>query len=174
MLKTLLFTTIMVSQSVLTTAVYHRPLPQTHQLAPLASPRQSPTPSSLSLSVLSTLSRLSFVISQFGGVLSTAEGGFSELRRTFYTALDVLSSDIDATESFVRSIWAEGEQCSFRMCPTSNYRRYLTPGSSSSTEPPSSPLIRSKQALHLACVEQLVPVLKLSTVEYSVFPLCLP
>ena len=76
-LKTLLFMTIMILQSVLTTAVYHHLLPQTHQLVPLASPQQSPTPSSLSLSVLRTLSHLSFVILQFGSVLSMAEGGFT-------------------------------------------------------------------------------------------------
>ena len=34
--------------------------------------------------------------------------------------------------------------------------------------------MRAHQAFNLACVEQLVPVLSLDTIEHCVFPLCLP
>lgn len=62
------------------------------------------TASSMALAVLRIFSHLSFVISQFGGVTSQSEGGFRELRKTFYTALDILSADGEASERFVRQI----------------------------------------------------------------------
>ena len=46
--------------------------------------------------------------------------------------------------------------------------------SSSTGEGPADPLTRARQAFNLACVEQLVPLLSLDTIEYCVFPLCLP
>ena len=46
--------------------------------------------------------------------------------------------------------------------------------SSSTGECPADPLTRARQAFNLACVEQLVPLLSLDTIEHCVFPLCLP
>lgn len=48
------------------------------------------TPASIALQILDTLSYLSFVISEFGGVTTTTQG-FEHLKKTFYLALDVLA-----------------------------------------------------------------------------------
>ena len=102
-LKTLLFTTVMLLQSILSTITYSHPLasvvtPSTHL----------PTHSSLALSTLRTLSHLSFVVTKFGGVTSTSTAGFAELKRVFYTALDVLSGDVEASETFVKALSLHG------------------------------------------------------------------
>ncbi|KAH9979211.1 hypothetical protein BJV77DRAFT_1062687 [Russula vinacea] len=138
-LKTLLFTTIMLLQSILSTVTYSRPVTSAQSL------EHSPTHSSLALSTLRTLSHLSFVINKFGGVTSTSSDGFAELKRVFYSALDVLSVDVEAVKYF-----------------------------SSTGKPSPDPLTHARQAFNLACVEQLVPLLSLDTIEHCVFPLCLP
>lgn len=150
-LKTLLFTTIMLLQSILSTITYSHPV-----ASAVTPPTHLPTHSSLALSILRTLSHLSFVITKFGGVTSTSSAGFAELKQVFYTALDVLSSDVEASETFVKAL-------------------SLHVATSSSTgERPADPLTRARQAFNLACVEQLVPLLSLDMIEYCVFPLCLP
>lgn len=83
MLKTFLFSTIMLSETVLSTSVYLPP--QSGRLV---------TPTTLALQVLNTLSHLSFVISQFGGVTTTTQG-FEHLKKTFYLALDILAQGDD-------------------------------------------------------------------------------
>lgn len=53
------------------------------------------TAQSLAETVLRTLFHISFVVSQFGGVIVTAtseDPGFSELRKVFYLAIDIISS----------------------------------------------------------------------------------
>jgi hypothetical protein len=95
----------MLLQSVLSTITY------SHPLASAVTPPKSkgshtqtlPTHSLLALSTLRTLSHLSFVITKFGGVASTSSAGFAELKRVFYTALDVLSGDVEASETFVKA-----------------------------------------------------------------------
>ena len=110
-LKTLLFTAIMISQTCLSATVYNAPPSSSRLLGNTSSTSPSyPTPSSLALTTLHTLSHLSFIISQFGGVTSTSGGGFSELKRTFYTALDVVSADARTSDEFVRAIGAEGQK----------------------------------------------------------------
>ena len=110
-LKTLLFTTIMISQTCLSATVYNAPPSSSRLLGNTSSTSPSyPTPSSLALTTLHTLSHLSFIISQFGGVTSTSGGGFSELKRTFYTALDVVSADARNSDEFVRDIGDEGKK----------------------------------------------------------------
>jgi hypothetical protein len=96
-LKTLLFTTIMLLQSVLSTITYSHPV-----VSAVTPPTHLPTHSSLALSTLRTLSHLSFVITKFGGVTSTSSAGFAELKQVFYT-LDVLSGDVEASETFVKA-----------------------------------------------------------------------
>ena len=54
-------------------------------------PHNKHTPSSLALQVLQTLSHLSFVISEFGGVTTNTQG-FEHLKKTFYLALDILAA----------------------------------------------------------------------------------
>jgi hypothetical protein len=111
-LKTLLFMTVMLSQSILSTITYTRPA-----AAPSEPERSAmPTHSSLALSTLRTLSHLSFVITKFGGVTSTSGVGFAELKRVFYSALDVLSADVEASETFVKSLHAHGLSIT-RSCP---------------------------------------------------------
>ncbi|KAI0056552.1 hypothetical protein BV25DRAFT_1920897 [Artomyces pyxidatus] len=85
-LKTLLFTTVMLIQSILSTIVYIR------------SPSHSITAAALAQQALQTLSHLAFVISKFGGVTG---GAFAELKRAFYMALDVLAADAVAAEAYV-------------------------------------------------------------------------
>ena len=48
------------------------------------------TPASIALQVLDTLSHMSFVISEFGGVTTTTKG-FEHLKKTFYLALDIIA-----------------------------------------------------------------------------------
>lgn len=48
------------------------------------------TPASIALQILNTLSHMSFVISEFGGVTTTTKG-FEHLKKTFYLALDILA-----------------------------------------------------------------------------------
>ena len=79
----------MIVQAILTTLVY------------TPSPFVSPSPYELALSGLQIFSHLSFVLPQFGGVTSTAQGGFSELKKVFYMALDILSADKSERERFV-------------------------------------------------------------------------
>jgi hypothetical protein len=156
-LKTLLFTTIMLLQSILSTITYSRPV--TSATVPpkfKQSLTHLPTHSSLASSTLRTLSHLSFVITKFGGVTSTSSDGFAELKRVFYSALDVLSADVEASEEFVRVLSLHVE------------------ATSSTGDSPAEPLARARQAFNLACVEQLVPLLSLDTIEHCVFPLCLP
>ncbi|KAF8272006.1 hypothetical protein EI94DRAFT_1796647 [Lactarius quietus] len=153
-LKTLLFMTVMLSQSVLSTITYTRPASST--VAPHEPATHMPTHSSLALSTLRTLSHLSFVITKFGGVTSTSGAGFAELKRVFYSALDVLSADIEASETFVKSLNTH------------------VSASSSTEGRTANPLIRARQTFNLACIEQLVPLLCLDTIENVAFPLCLP
>lgn len=86
----------MITQSI-TTAMTYLPSPS------------SSLPPSLALTILNALSKLSFIISQFGGVTSTSQGGFSELKRVFYSALDVLSVDAAVSEKFVMELCSRGE-----------------------------------------------------------------
>jgi hypothetical protein len=72
---------------------------------PTDNPPSLPSVSVLARTILNLFSHLSFVISRFGGV--TAEGGFSELKKVFYLALDILAADRKAAETYVR------ELCSF-------------------------------------------------------------
>jgi hypothetical protein len=100
---------IMLLQSILSAITYSHPLASA--VTPLkskGSPTHLPTHSSLALSTLRTLSHLSFVITKFGGVTSTSSAGFAELKRVFYTALDVLSGDVEASETFVKALSLHG------------------------------------------------------------------
>lgn len=93
----------MLLQSILSTITYSHPV-----ASPVTFPTHPPTHSSLALSTLRTLSHLSFVITKFGGVTSTSSAGFAELKRVFYTALDVLSGDVEASETFVKALSLHG------------------------------------------------------------------
>ncbi|KZT11854.1 uncharacterized protein LAESUDRAFT_719793 [Laetiporus sulphureus 93-53] len=141
-LKTQLFTTIMLSQSVLSTVLF----------VPQPSVDTSPSPYDLAMTVLRTLAHLSFVLHQFGGVTATSEGGFSELKRAFYTALDILSASAPDSERFI------AELCGMTSALTSAPQSF----------------VHMKKAYVLACIEQLIPVLNDTCIREQVFPQCLP
>ena len=99
-LKTFLFSNIMLAEAVLSASVFIPPTPR---------PLTKLSPSSLALQVLQTLSHLSFVISQFGGVVTTNNvQGFEHLKKSFYLALDILAhGDGDGSkpaESYVQEV----------------------------------------------------------------------
>ncbi|KAL7280056.1 hypothetical protein ACG7TL_006470 [Trametes sanguinea] len=156
-LKTLLFTTLMISQSILSAVAF---VPSSRESDSGSQPGSSTysSPHMTALKVLSVLSHLSFVMPQFGGVASTAEGGLPELKRAFYMALDVLSSDQKASERFVEELT--------RGCGASEK------GKGVDNLP--CPLLNARKAFALACVEQLVPILSEETIRTRVYPLCYP
>lgn len=151
-LKSVLFATVMVQQSVVTAAIYLHP-PSTTAMSPLD---PNITPASLAQLLLQTLSNLSFVITKFGGVTSTARTSvFPQLRRLFYSALDVLSTDQAASEKFVVSLCQAGKQ--------------------DTTSSKSSKVMESaKMAFSLACIEQLVPIISEEGIQNQIFNMCLP
>jgi len=151
-LKSVLFATVMVQQSVITAVTY---LPQASaKFVPPLEPNV--TPASLALLTLQTLSNLSFVITKFGGVSSTARTSvFPQLRRLFYSALDVLSTDQAASEKFV-----------INLCQT--VKRNAASSKASKT------MESAKAAFSLACIEQLVPSVCEERVQTRILDLCIP
>ena len=97
-LKTLLFSTVMIADSCLSTFIY---IPGKTAQRPSAFSADN-LASDLAQTTLRTLSHLSFVISQFGGVSSSPENGFPQLKRVFYLSLDILAADHEASEKFIR------------------------------------------------------------------------
>ncbi|KAG6916031.1 hypothetical protein DXG01_008754 [Tephrocybe rancida] len=158
LLKTLLFSTIMVADSVLGAAIYVPPR------APLALSSHV-----LAKSILRTLSHLSFVVSQFGGVTGTAvsdDPGFMELRKVFYLALDTLSAQeppgeryVNHCESFVKEL------------VTDLGGNIFVPGNLSHR---SGSFAQAKTAYTLACIEQLVPSLGVPCLRDEIWCLCTP
>ncbi|KAJ7695979.1 hypothetical protein B0H17DRAFT_412670 [Mycena rosella] len=142
-LKTLLFTNIMIADAALSAAVF---------VSPAAYSDVAPTPSELALTVLHTLSNLSFVISQFGGVTTTASPGFVELKKTFYLALDILAKSEEESNRFVRELCLSVQE--YKKANNSD--------------------IQAKTAYALTCIEQLVPVLTGECIQSYALPLSLP
>ncbi|TDL23183.1 hypothetical protein BD410DRAFT_858264 [Rickenella mellea] len=148
-LKTLLFSVVMVSQTILSTVVFDS--------AGLAHPDVL-TDAEFAMNVLWMLSHLSFIISKFGGVVVTGQShradGFKELKKVFHTALDVLSADKGQSEAFVQ-----------RLSETTGLVY----------EPERQPLCyHAWKAYALGCVEQLIPVINEQCTENYVLPMCQP
>lgn len=103
--------------------------------------------SALALITLRAFSHLAFVIEKFGGA---GHGAFSELKRGFYLALDVLVNNADESEQFVRGLcdemWSSGTH----------------------------PVQRAKKAFALNAIEQLIPALSPTTIQTIVLPVCSP
>ncbi|KAF9447297.1 hypothetical protein P691DRAFT_802622 [Macrolepiota fuliginosa MF-IS2] len=155
-LKTLLFSTIMLSDAVLASIVYIKPGSVPYTEASL-------TPPQLALQVLHILSHYAFIISQFGGVTSTSQG-FEQLKKTFYLALDVLAqtdggTNAAQTESSLANSYVK-DQC-------------LSLKSSAFTRAPIS-IQNAKKALVLASIEQLIPVLNEESIREYAFDVCWP
>ncbi|KAG9315619.1 hypothetical protein JVU11DRAFT_3261 [Chiua virens] len=136
-LKTLLFCTIMMTEAGLSTSVY---IP----------PAFCHSSSALALITLRTFSHLAFVIDKFGGA---GHGAFTELKRGFYLALDVLANNPDESEQFVKGLFDEIWTSGFT---------------------PTHPVQRAKKAFALSAMEQLVPVLSSTTIQTIILPFCSP
>lgn len=154
LLKTLLFTTIRLTDRVLTTLLF---VPAPASFATSGSISQRQTTFELTRTALGTISHLSFVLPRFGGVSSTASSALPELLKTFYTALDVLASDPAECRCFARELCGE-----------------ITNLRSNKGNEPKKMILEAKEAFALACIEQLVPVLDNQTVKEYVYPLCEP
>nr|VWO96328.1 Carnitine acetyl transferase [Ganoderma boninense] len=153
-LKTLLFTTLMLSQSILSAVVY---IPSPQSSSAFSSSSETSSPYGMALDVLHVLSHLSFIMPQFGGVASTSDSGLPELKRAFYMALDVLSASETEADRFVEALChAEG-----------------TAGKGKGLDVPRG-LSDARKSFALACAEQLVPVLSEAVIQSRVYPLCLP
>ena len=106
--KTFLFCFVMISQATLSNVRFLPP-----------SPNSSVQPSAMALSkgVLDNLYEMAFLISKFGGLTTNTENsGFRELRKVFYEALDVLSSDSRQSEEFVLGLVKDEGRSSRGMC----------------------------------------------------------
>ncbi|KAF8895163.1 hypothetical protein BD779DRAFT_1497859 [Infundibulicybe gibba] len=148
LLKTMLFSIIMISDAGLSSIVF---LPPPTRSSTTSGPSSKQiTPIHLALCTLQTLSHLSFVISQFGGVTGQ---GFNELRKTFYLALDILAAGTNETSGEAEA-WVRG------VCSAPSIGVSIVDN--------------SKKAYALASIEQLVPVLSESCLSDYVFPLCIP
>jgi hypothetical protein len=157
----------MLLQSILSTITYSRPV--TSAVAPPKFKQalaHLPTHSSLALLTLRTLSHLSFVITKFGGVVSTSSDGFAELKQ--------LSTDVETSEKVVQALCLHDWTTWILRHDTFTDLSIQMVASSGTDESPAEPLTRACQAFNLGCVGQLVLLLGLDTIEHCVFPLCLP
>lgn len=172
----------MVSDGALGAVVYARP-------QALSSKEVPATPHMLAKSVLQTLSHLSFVVSQFGGVTATATGddpGFVELRKVFYIALDVLSAEepsgeqrgreIHHCENFVEEMVVDlgVDICQLSSALVSIFNSVTHSVVPGNTTHRSGTFQQAKTAYTLACIEQLVPSLGISCLKDYVWRLCTP
>ncbi|THV03890.1 hypothetical protein K435DRAFT_835673 [Dendrothele bispora CBS 962.96] len=135
--KPLLFSTVMISDSVLSSAVYIPPSRYTEI-----------TPLDLAHTTLHTLSHMSNLIADFGGI----HDAFKELRKTTYLALDILASASASSETAVAA--------------TNAFINELVQAQ--------SPLDLDKKAFALVCIEQLVPASSVGTIVDKVWNLVEP
>ncbi|KLO17280.1 hypothetical protein SCHPADRAFT_994449 [Schizopora paradoxa] len=158
-LKTLLFSIVMVEQAVLDVMLY-LPSISSQRSANGKQRGSSRSAQGIASSLLYTLMHLSFVVAEFGGVTAPTStgneptGGFPELRKVFYMALDLLSTDQQCSMDFIDTIF---DEVHFVQALVQN-----------------NTLARSKTTLALACIEQLVPVVNEECVERHILPLCEP
>ncbi|KAG9004999.1 hypothetical protein FRB90_010616, partial [Tulasnella sp. 427] len=141
-LKSFLFSTILITQSILLAITFH-PHPAQLKWKPETHPQ------SLAAFIVSAFLHLSFITSRFGGGLTSHGGGFPEQKRVFYGSLDVLASDE----------W-EVELCLKRVAGK-------LPGLSLEI---GHPVREARTSFFLACAEQLMPKLSESAVEHTVLP----
>lgn len=151
-LKNMLFVTVMVQQSVVAATIYLPP--PLSKIAP--SLGSGVAPASVAWILLQALSNLSFVITKFGGVTSTTRASvFPQLRRLFYSALDVLSTNQVASEKFVLGL-----------CQTEKQ--------DATSSKQSKVMKNAKTAFSLACIEQLIQNLEEERIQNQTFEMCIP
>ena len=163
-MKTLLFTIVMLTESVLSGVVF---------LPPQSS---SVTPAILANKVLNSLSHLSFVISEFGGVVALSQG-FEQLKKTFYLALDILAQgewgnddNGSKAEEYVRDVCFALNS----MRKDSSMSSFLLFSFFSHQFQAANRPLRAKQAFVLASLEQLIPVLSEACIKQWVWGVCYP
>ena len=171
--KQFLFTAVIIFQSVLSSIVYLRPHIVAHS-------NTSITPPSLALKSLQTLTHLSLVISQFGGITKA----FEQLQKVFYLSIDIIlapsqnqngkgkqnenqTADVEAyvrrLSHFLQSQSPEtGQLFPHFYLPTLRL--------SSATTLPS----RAKQSFALSTFEQLIPILSPLCIINHVWVVCYP
>ncbi|KAI0086488.1 hypothetical protein BDY19DRAFT_960151, partial [Irpex rosettiformis] len=155
-LKTLLFTTIRTTQSLLSVVIYTPqppPLRRSPSMRSVSPSGSRSTPYTFALTTLQIFSNLAFTLPQFGGLSSTAESGFIELKKVFYTALDVLAADELESARFMHELRESMEH---------NYTR---------TQAWPKTFWNAKKAYALACAEQLAKVLNEDSIKNDVYPL---
>ncbi|KAF5369416.1 hypothetical protein D9758_002822 [Tetrapyrgos nigripes] len=140
--KALLFATVMISNAVLSSAVYIPPS--------VYSQPDSTTPASLAHTTLHALSHMSSLIAGFGGISSTSTDTFAELRQTTYLALDILAAPTTGSPD----THADADAFVNELLSNTNHslsdEHYL--------------------AFTLACMEQLVPALSVECIIDRVWP----
>lgn len=105
-LKTLLFSTVLISQSVISVVTFHWP-PSTLNES-LSDTNNSPSQAaSLAAAILHNLSHLAFISSKFGGLTANG-GGFTEQKKVFFAALDVVATDRVQSETLIQALSAFG------------------------------------------------------------------
>lgn len=94
-LKTLLFSMLIIGQSCVTFCAWHRPTESVRQPAVAAS--------RVACAIIRMLHHLSFIGSRFGTMASDVSG-IPELRRTFFGALDIVSTNPVICEELLTSL----------------------------------------------------------------------
>ena len=156
-LKTLLFSNLMISQSILNSLIYY--------------PQASTPPTftgSIAQSVLRVLVNLSFIISKVGGLSSTTS--VVELKRCFYTAVDCFSIEGSKCNDYVIELCQSIRGKSLSVLNLGYFVEMISE-EMSKTDPH---LLQARLSMILLLTEQLVPVLTEDVLQDHVVPLCLP
>ncbi|QRV86632.1 Mon1 domain protein [Ceratobasidium sp. AG-Ba] len=145
-LKVFLFTTVFVVQSLLdVTIYYHSTTTQEGKV--------------LARSILTTFCRLSFVSLKFGA-LAAEGGGFNEMKRAFFGALDVLASNSDDQDS-------TGDRSSIQL--VNSLASELS--DIESTTGTDHPIYQSRVVYFMVCAEHVMNQLPGETIEKVVLPI---
>ncbi|KAF8744364.1 hypothetical protein RHS02_01778, partial [Rhizoctonia solani] len=146
MLKTILFTTVLISQSVLDTIIYYSDV-------------VSREGKLLARGILMALCRLSFVSTKFGAL--TAEGGgFSEMKRAFFGALDVLAFNYDDKDT-------TGD----RSCVELVANLSIELSSMESSLAVDHPIVQGRIVYFLVCTEHVISQLPEQTIVDIILPM---
>jgi hypothetical protein len=115
----------------------------------------------------------SFVISQFGGIVTSSDG-FKELKRVFYTTLDIIAADSNPQicDSLVNELVLNVQRN--LSSPLVNSADIDVVTESNLVSSHSLPSQQAQTAFVLAVIEQLIKLLNDRTIEEIVLPFCIP